>query len=97
MRQQLRPGRPMLGSKLFPSLLCLTLASCAQPKPAPPPPPPAIERKTSYPQQAARPGDMVIKNCTVVREDGNKADCVCRKASTKIDVNDPGKQMMVCK
>jgi hypothetical protein len=86
-----------LPSLLRLATLFLAMQSCAQPKPAPPPPPPAIERKTSYPQQAARPGDMVIKNCTVVREDGNKADCVCRKASTKIDVNDPGKQMMVCK
>jgi hypothetical protein len=79
------------------SLLCFALGCAAEkPRPASTPPPPAIERK-SYPRQAPRPGDMVIKNCTVVREEDNKADCVCRKASTKIDVNDPGKQAIVCK
>jgi hypothetical protein len=52
----------------------------------------------SYPRQSPpRASDIAIKNCTVTREEANKADCICRKASTKIDVNDPGKQVIVCR
>ena len=79
------------------SLLCLV--SCARPKPVQPPPPPSISvQQKSYPKPAPpRPGDMVIKNCTVTHEEENKADCICRRGSTKIDVNDPGKQVVVCR
>lgn len=78
--------------------------SCVREKPASPPPPPSIAEShegvapTRYPKQApARPRDMIVKNCTVTNETGNKAQCICRNASTQIDVHDPSKQMLVCK
>lgn len=39
---------------------------------------------------------MPIAGCTVTAETGNRADCVCRKASTKIDATDPSKQSLIC-
>jgi hypothetical protein len=80
-------------------LLCLALvlSGCARPKPVTPPSPPAIQ-KVTYPKQSPpRPEDTLIRNCTVTQEAGNKADCICRKASTKIDAKDPGKQVLICK
>jgi hypothetical protein len=88
------------------------LAGCAKAKaPTPPPPPPAVEvtpaapgsegkpPQAVYPKQArALPGDIIIKNCTVTHEIGNKADCICRKANTHLDAVDSTKSMlMVCK
>ncbi len=64
--------------------------------------PPTIEKtekaSKSYPKQhQARVNDMLIQNCTVTIETGNKATCICRNATTHLDANDPSKQMMVCK
>jgi transposase InsO family protein len=51
----------------------------------------------TYPKQGSRPGDMPVSGCTVTQESGNRADCICRRASTKIDVHDPSKQSLICK
>jgi hypothetical protein len=40
---------------------------------------------------------MPISGCTVTAESGNRADCICRRAATKIDVHEPGKQSLICK
>jgi hypothetical protein len=75
------------------------MASCARPAHAPQPVAPPriqVEAKT-YPKQTPHLGDMPISGCTVTAESGNRADCICRRAATKIDVHDPSKQSLVCK
>jgi hypothetical protein len=81
--------------------MCI-MSACYHPKATvidvPDAPPPTVETTEKYPKQhPARSRDMVIRNCTVTGESGNKADCICRNATTHIDANDPSKQMMVCK
>jgi hypothetical protein len=74
--------------------------ACARPKPpsANVPLPPAVRiEKKSYPVQIPHPGDMPISGCTVTAESGNRADCICRRAATKIDVHEPSKQSLICK
>jgi hypothetical protein len=80
--------------------LCLLMSGCAKPKPSsstlPSPPAVRIERKTYLPQPV-HPGDMPISGCTVTAESGNRADCICRRAVTKIDVHESGKPSLICK
>ncbi len=87
-------------------IFALVLSGCHPKATAPEPisPPPVAETQTApmpvekYPHQhPARSQDLLIKNCTVTRESGNHADCICRNATTHLDANDPRKQMMVCK
>ena len=79
------------------------LVACAKPKAQQPPPPPHISQhgenawQKTYPKQTARPGDMPVMGCTVIHEQGNKADCICRNASTTIDAKDNSKQHLACK
>jgi hypothetical protein len=94
---------------LFLLLYSITLG-CAKPRPQPPPAPPTIEMPApspsppvtvapSYPrQQPARPGDILVKGCTVKSVKGNRAECICRRANTQLDATDPQKPMvMVCR
>jgi hypothetical protein len=84
-------------------LICLIFAICilsgCHPKAAAPEPQPAptIENHRYPKQHPVRSRDMLVKNCTVTGESGNRADCICRHATTHLDANDPSKQMMVCK
>jgi len=77
---------------------------CAKSKPQPTPPPPPIETPTpaaatTYPKQGpARAGDIAVKGCAVTSLKDNRADCICRRASTHLDAADPNKPMvMVCR
>ena len=82
------------------ALLALLFTGCAKPKPHRPPAPPPLRAEPAarnYPKQLARPGDMWVHGCTVTKEEGNRADCLCRKASTKIDAQDAAKQSLICK
>jgi len=83
-------------------LLFAGLAGCAKPKPQPAPPPPPIETPAPspvYPKQGPpRAGDIVVKGCTVTSVKDNKANCICRHASTQLDATDPNKPTtMVCR
>jgi hypothetical protein len=77
---------------------------CAKSKPQPTPPPPPIETPTpaaatTYPKQGpARAGDIAVRGCAVTSLKDNRADCICRRASTHLDAADPNKPMvMVCR
>ena len=77
---------------------------CAKSKPQPTPPPPPIETPTpaaamTYPKQGpAQAGDIAVKGCAVTSLKDNRADCICRHASTHLDAADPNKPMvMVCR
>ncbi len=85
-------------------LICvMCILSACHPKPTTvdiptAPPIETTEKPAKYPHQhQARTQDMLIQNCTVTAEAGNKATCICRNATTHLDANDPSKQMMVCK
>ncbi len=82
--------------------LALSLSACSHPKATTviptAPPIETTDRTAKYPHQhQARTQDMLIQNCTVTIEAGNKATCICRNATTHLDANDPSKQMMVCR
>lgn len=65
--------------------------------------PPPQPKKRSYPKLTPpRPGDMLVKNCSVMGQPSDvpngKTDCICRKASTVIDAKDAGKpHSLICK
>jgi hypothetical protein len=83
------------------------LVGCAHPKPQPIPPPPsaAVEQHIDplpqhvlYPKLTAKPGDVVVKGCSLTGVTGLRADCLCRRASTQLDAAGKEKQLViVCK
>lgn len=86
--------------KLVALAFVLALTGCVKPhapEPAAPPSIRVVPESKSYPKQTAHPGDMAVYGCTVTAEQGNRADCLCRKAATKIDARDSSKQSLICK
>jgi hypothetical protein len=74
------------------------LAGCTHaPQPAPLPAPPPVAAKVPVKPGPPRPGDIVVRNCTVTKEANGRADCICRHANTHIDANDTTKQALVCR
>lgn len=51
----------------------------------------------SYPKQIPKEGDFVVRGCTVTKEAGNKADCVCRHAVTRLAMENPERTMIECR
>jgi len=82
----------------------LSLVSCAKPKPVPPPPaPPRMEAPAvrNYHVAPSGPKDVVVKRCTLTREENGKADCICRSAKNRImsaqDPHEKQKLSLECK
>jgi hypothetical protein len=85
-------------------IVILLLSGCAKPKPQPVPAPPPLAsvdplpQHVVYPVLKAKPGDVVVKGCSVTGVTGLRADCLCRRASTQLDAADKQKQIViVCK
>lgn len=83
-------------------LLLAAMSGCAKPQPQAAPPPPPIKTPAQppvYPKQVpAKAGDIVVKGCALTSVKDNKANCICRHASTQLDATDPNKPTtMVCR
>lgn len=89
-------------------LTCAFLAGCSAKHPVTSNPQPALA-STPRPKKSAKPkpstyalqipkeGDVVVRGCTVTKEAGNKADCVCRRAVTQLAVENPEKTTIQCR